>query len=50
MAEKVIFPDGRPEEPWSPETEQHGVAGLIGLIYEYFDYLAGDPQERPETV
>ncbi|MFE2912452.1 hypothetical protein ACFXI0_07845 [Kitasatospora indigofera] len=50
LAEKLIFPDGRPEEPWSPETEQHAVAGLIGLIDEYFDHLAGDLEERSETV
>ncbi|MFB7453477.1 hypothetical protein [Streptomyces sp. NPDC056194] len=50
LAKKLIFPDGCPEEPWSPETEQQAVAGLIGLIDEYFDHLAGDPKERPETV
>ncbi|MFG2923258.1 hypothetical protein ACGFYA_17315 [Streptomyces sp. NPDC048305] len=50
LAEMLIFPDGRPEEPWSPETEQHAVAGLIGLIDEYFDNLAGPPEERSEAV
>ncbi|MGQ4488735.1 hypothetical protein ACN6LM_006211 [Streptomyces sp. SAS_281] len=50
LAENLIFPDGRPEEPWSPETEQHAVAGLIDLIDEYFDHLAGTPEERPEMV
>ncbi|MGW1728312.1 hypothetical protein ACWCQK_36175 [Streptomyces sp. NPDC002306] len=50
LAEKLIFPDGRPEEPWSPEIEQHAVAGLIGLIDEYFNTLASGPEERPETV
>ncbi|MGW6467752.1 hypothetical protein [Streptomyces rubiginosohelvolus] len=50
LAEKLIFPDGRPEEPWSPETEQHAVASLIDLIDEYFDSLAGNPEARPETV
>ncbi|MFD4153707.1 hypothetical protein ACFWR4_13300 [Streptomyces hydrogenans] len=50
LAEKLIFPDGCPEQPWSPETEQYAAAGLIGLIDEYFDHLAGDPEERPETV
>ncbi|MFK0174035.1 hypothetical protein ACIQU5_35210 [Streptomyces sp. NPDC090306] len=46
LAEKLLFPDGRPEEPWSPETEQHAVAGLIGLLDGYFDHLASDPEER----
>jgi hypothetical protein len=50
LSERLIFPDGRPEEPWSPEIEQHAVAGLIGLIDEYFDHLAGGPEERPGTV
>ncbi|MEV5583019.1 hypothetical protein AB0L39_31215 [Streptomyces parvus] len=50
LAEKLIFPAGSPEEPWSPETEQHAVAGLIGLIDEYFDSLADNPEERPDTV
>ncbi|MFI8086576.1 hypothetical protein ACIF6L_38025 [Kitasatospora sp. NPDC086009] len=50
LAEKLIFPDGRPEEPWSPETEQHAVAGLIGLIDEFFDHLADDPKDRPGTA
>ncbi|MFC8898331.1 hypothetical protein [Streptomyces cinereoruber] len=50
LAKKLIFPDGCPEEPWSPETEQHAIAGLIGLIDEYFDHLASDPKERPETM
>ncbi|MEU3707289.1 hypothetical protein AB0E82_33965 [Streptomyces anulatus] len=50
MAEKLIFPDGRPKEPWSPETERRAVAGLIGLTDEYLDNLASNPEERPETV
>ncbi|MEU9336561.1 hypothetical protein AB0D49_25880 [Streptomyces sp. NPDC048290] len=50
LAERLIFPDGRPEDPWSPETEQHAVEGLIGLIDEYFDQLAGDPKEHTAPV
>lgn len=50
LSERLIFPEGRPEEPWSPEIEQHAVAGVIGLIDEYFDHLAGGPEERPGTV
>ncbi|MFF5931560.1 hypothetical protein [Streptomyces hydrogenans] len=50
LAEKLIFPDGRPEEPWSPEIEQHAVAGLIGLIDEFFDHLATDPKDHPGMV
>lgn len=50
LAELLIFPDGRPEDPWSPEIEQYAVTGLIGLIDEYFDHLAGGPEQRPKTV
>ncbi|MFG3490052.1 hypothetical protein [Streptomyces sp. NPDC047972] len=50
LAKKLIFPDGCPEEPWSPAIEQQAVAGLIGLIDEYFDHLAGDQEGRRETV
>ncbi|TXR99780.1 hypothetical protein EAO73_28055 [Streptomyces sp. col6] len=50
LAENLIFPDGRPEKPWSPMTEQHAVAGLISLIDEYFENLAGAPEEPPEMV
>ncbi len=46
LAKKLIFPDGHPEEPWSPETDQFAVTGLIELIDEYFDDLAADPKER----
>ncbi|MFC8717758.1 hypothetical protein [Kitasatospora sp. NPDC057198] len=45
LAEKLIFPDGRPAQPWSPETEQRAVAGLIGLLDEFFDRLADAPGE-----
>ncbi|MFE2867708.1 hypothetical protein [Embleya sp. NPDC059259] len=42
LAEKPILPDGRPEQPWSPENEQHAAAELIGLLDEFFDHRAGD--------
>ncbi|MBV2155066.1 hypothetical protein [Kitasatospora sp. SUK 42] len=47
LAEKMIFPDGRPEEPWSPETEKHAATELIRLLDEFFDHLANDPKDRP---
>ncbi|MEU7278919.1 hypothetical protein AB0A69_09110 [Streptomyces sp. NPDC045431] len=50
LAEKLVFPDGRPEEPWSRETEEHAVAGLLALIDEFFDHLADGPKDRTETV
>lgn len=50
LAEKLIFPDGRPEEPWSHATEQHAAAGLIGLIDEFFDHLASDTKDHPGTA
>ncbi|MFF2385593.1 hypothetical protein [Streptomyces sp. NPDC058108] len=49
LAEKLIFPDGRPEEPWSPETEQQAGTELIRLLDEFFDHLASDPKDSPQT-
>ncbi|MGW8768546.1 hypothetical protein ACWGN5_39405 [Streptomyces sp. NPDC055815] len=47
LAEKLIFPDGRPEEPWSPENEQRAATELIRLLDEFFDHRTGDPKDRP---
>ncbi|MGW4914008.1 hypothetical protein [Streptomyces sp. NPDC004270] len=49
LAEKLIFPEGRPEEPWSPDNEQYAGTELIGLLDEFFDHLAGDPKDGPEA-
>ncbi len=45
LAVKLIFPDGCPEEPWSPENDQRAVTGLLGLLDEFFEHLAKDPKD-----
>ncbi|MCW8100360.1 hypothetical protein [Streptomyces tauricus] len=42
---KLVFPEGRPAEPWSQEDDQHAVDQLIKLLDEYFESLTGDHPE-----
>ncbi|MEV7590532.1 hypothetical protein AB0O42_09680 [Streptomyces sp. NPDC089922] len=50
LAAVLLFPEGRPAEPWSDEDEQHAVSGLFGLLDEFFEHLAGAPQEEGRPV
>lgn len=43
----VVFPDGRPAEPWSPEEHRQAVAGLFALVEEFFAHLQGQPGATP---
>ncbi|MFD7513328.1 hypothetical protein ACFV85_00780 [Streptomyces niveus] len=43
----VVFPDGRPAEPWSPEEHRQAVAGLFALLDEFFAHLQGQPDATP---
>ncbi|MFE4491568.1 hypothetical protein ACFRKD_03800 [Streptomyces niveus] len=43
----VVFPDGRPAEPWSPEEDRQAVAGLFALLEEFFAHLQGQPGATP---
>ncbi|MEV7141657.1 hypothetical protein [Streptomyces tauricus] len=45
---KLVFPEGRPAEPWSQEDDQHAVNQLIKLLDEYFESRAGDPEAAGE--
>ncbi|MGW0877844.1 hypothetical protein ACWD3Z_46445 [Streptomyces sp. NPDC002740] len=45
---KLVFPEGRPAEPWSHEDDQHAVDQLLNLLDEFFEYLAGDPETDSE--
>ncbi|MGW8568761.1 hypothetical protein [Streptomyces niveus] len=43
----VVFPGGRPAEPWSPEEHRQAVAGLFALLDEFFAHLQGQPDATP---
>ncbi|QTE02949.1 hypothetical protein S1361_36785 [Streptomyces cyanogenus] len=37
---QVVFPEGRPAEPWSEDEHRKAVAGLFALLDEFFEHLA----------
>ncbi|MEW1797169.1 MULTISPECIES: hypothetical protein [Streptomyces] len=43
----VVFPGGRPAEPWSPQEHRQAVAGLFALLDEFFAHLQGQPDATP---
>ncbi|MFD4696383.1 hypothetical protein [Streptomyces niveus] len=43
----VVFPGGRPAEPWSPEEHRQAVAGLFALLDEFFAHLQGQQGATP---
>ncbi|MGW7613482.1 hypothetical protein ACWGKW_40820 [Streptomyces sp. NPDC054766] len=47
---ELVFPDGRPAEPWSHEDDQHAVGGLFRLLDEFFEHLVGDPKAGSRTL
>ncbi|UNO40303.1 hypothetical protein [Streptomyces sp. MST-110588] len=36
----IVFPGGRPAEPWSEDEHRQAVAGLFALLEEFFEHLA----------
>jgi hypothetical protein len=45
----VLFPEGRPTEPWSEDNHQHAVAELLTLLEEFFQHLAGNDDATSGT-
>ncbi len=43
---QVVFPEGRPDSPWSQDQHTRAVEGLIALLEEYFQHLQ-DPADAP---
>ncbi|MFD5572920.1 hypothetical protein [Streptomyces cadmiisoli] len=37
---QVVFPEGRPVEPWSEDEHRQAVTGLFALLEEFFEHLA----------
>ncbi|WP_406467263.1 hypothetical protein OH738_06145 [Streptomyces hirsutus] len=46
---QVVFPEGRPAEPWSEDEHRQAVAGLFALLEGFFEHLASRHDATPET-
>ncbi|MCX5358587.1 hypothetical protein OG864_07745 [Streptomyces sp. NBC_00124] len=43
---QVVFPEGRPDSPWSKDEHTRAVEGLVALLEEFFHHLQ-DPADAP---
>lgn len=50
LVAELVFPEGRPAEPWSHEDDQHAVGGLFRLLDEFFEHPVGDPKAGSPTL
>ncbi|MEQ8144701.1 hypothetical protein [Streptomyces sp. OP7] len=46
---QVVFPEGRPAEPWSDDEHRQAVAGLFDLLEGFFEHLASGHGTMPES-
>ncbi|MEU6091701.1 hypothetical protein ABZ865_34035 [Streptomyces sp. NPDC047085] len=46
---QVVFPEGRPAEPWSQDQHRQAVDGLFALLDGFFEHLASRHGATPES-
>ncbi|MFG3304905.1 hypothetical protein [Streptomyces wuyuanensis] len=46
---QVVFPEGRPSDPWADEQHHQAVAGTLTLLEEYFQHLSDQDGTPPQT-
>ncbi|MEV7885823.1 hypothetical protein ACWD3I_36930 [Streptomyces sp. NPDC002817] len=45
----IVFPDGRPDSPWSKDEHTRAVEGLVALLEEFFQHLQAPAGVPPRT-
>lgn len=45
----IVFPEGRPESPWSEDQHSRAVEGLVALLDEFFQHLQDPADAAPGT-
>ncbi|MFF4275214.1 hypothetical protein [Streptomyces sp. NPDC001536] len=45
----IVFPEGRPESPWSQDQHMRAVDGLVALLDEFFQHLQDPADASPGT-